>query len=385
MKTSVNQFVPNKFPFLFENKKITYKGKNLKTAYLIDLMHTLIVRKYFFNLTEMNLWSVILRQRYGTFYNRYVDWLIDHQILKIKSMWQAGAKSKTYKLILDFNRDQITRFKNTDKILLKKINKEKVILAPIYQTLVKDLYKIKLNYEDAKEHLTNEFGVGLLSLNKFNRNLLALDSIRDGEIYYCCDDYGRLHSNFTNLKKNLRNNFLRIDGEAVEFLDIKNSQPTFLAQMLINENAILTPELKSFIQHVKNGTFYSTFSELELSKQKVKNLVYQVLFGKNRAEDKSNTIFIKYWPELWQWIKDWKKTQSHYSVLSHNLQRVESELMYDKICTQVKQQLPNVTIFTVHDCIFFPESYKSIIQPIFDLHVDSVIKNLDKLLNSPVQ
>ena len=43
------------------------------------------------------------------------------------------------------------------------------------------------------------------------------------------DDFGRFHTNYTILKKEIRNNYLTISNEMLIEIDVKNSQPLFFA------------------------------------------------------------------------------------------------------------------------------------------------------------
>src|SRR5690606_28823161 len=106
------------------------------------------------------------------------------------------------------------------------------------------------------------------------------------------------------LKRSLRNNFLKIEGEKICELDIKNSQPLFLAKLIMKEqNGLLNEELQKFVKVCVNNKFYQSFDS-NISKTEIKRIVYQVFFGKNLLDD-NNLKFKKSWPILWQWIVDW--------------------------------------------------------------------------------
>lgn len=378
MRKSILQFCPNTYPHLLTQSKITYKDHVLKSSYLIDLMHTFIVRKYLHKRKNINLWSVILRKKYGTHYNYYIDWLIDHKIIVLKKKWKSGfnAKSKLYSLAIDVDNKNIVRYRNEDKFLLKKINKfekaEAEKNSPIYQAMIEDLKYINLDYVNAKEALDNEFACALTDEKSYFKNLISLESIKN-EVYYCTkDEYGRLHTNFTNLKKSLRNNFLKLNGKEISSLDIKNCQPKLLAKLILEKEKNLSKELQIFIERVKDGTFYSSFNYLDIPKDEIKQIVFQVFFGKNKNNN-NNKHFKETWPELWQWIVNLKKTKHNHAFLSHLLQKMESDLVYNKICTEIKSKMPNVPLFTVHDGLFFPKEYADKITPIFDKYESQII------------
>jgi hypothetical protein len=376
------QYFPKTFAHLIiQGKKIKYKDGFLKTSYILDLTHTFICRKFQHNISESNMWSVILRRRYGTHYNYYIDWLIDYKIIKLKSKWQAGIKAKTYTLVLNLTNEKTTRILNKDQILLRKNNNDELKeMSEIYTKMISDLSKVKVNFDKAIESLSNEYDVGLLDHRKYFKNIMALEQIVDKSIHAVKDDYGRLHTNFTTLKRSIRNNFLSLGDSEMSSLDIKNSQPQFLAKIILETEKKLSPELEKFINSVKEGNFYESFAALDMPRAKIKEMVYCVFFGKNimikketETKNKANQNFVQYWPELWNWIVNWKKNSGNYKTLSHNLQRRESDLIYNHICLEIKEKLPNIIIFTVHDSIFFPIENKEIIEEIF-------FRNMKKLI-----
>ena len=55
------QFLPREFEYLTKVKTIEYKEHNLKTDYLINIIHELVLKYYFTNEIKHNLWSLILK------------------------------------------------------------------------------------------------------------------------------------------------------------------------------------------------------------------------------------------------------------------------------------------------------------------------------------
>ena len=53
-------------------------------------------------------------------------------------------------------------------------------------------------------------------------------------------------------------------------------------------------------------------------------------------------------------------------ILSHNLQKSESNLIYNKIIKEVIEHIPDIKIVTVHDSIIFQKKYKDIVEVIFN-------------------
>lgn len=373
VKKSILQFCTTDYPYLFENKHVSYKKKLLKTSYIIDLMHTFLFRKYLYKKDTMHLWSVLLRKRYGTLYNYYVDWLLDHRIIELKKKWRSGHMSKLYKLTLNVDSKNVTRVYNYDKILLKKLNIFKKeyddTLTFVYKTLVDDLNKITIEYNDAKKELDEELKLGLITSDSHFKNLLSIESIKNNILYTSKDKFGRMHTNFTSLKRSIRNNFLKINGNEIDYLDIKNCHPKLLGKMLLNEE---NEELKLYVKSVKENVFYKSFDEFNLSKEQIKKMVFQVFYGKNR-NNKNNIFFKKKWPVLWQWIVFLKNKNNNSKYLCNLLQTSESNLIFNKICFKIKTEHPHIALFTVHDGVFFEKQYSNLIIPIFDKYENEII------------
>jgi len=228
------QFLPRTYKYWTETKKIEHKGYNLKTDYLINISHELILKYYFTNEVQHNLWSSILRRKYGKTYNIYIDYLVKCGFMNLVSNYYVGRKAKTYKLnITDLD---IIRHKATDNILLKKHKKEYLfrtftaqqetpIPLELRKPLIDDLYHVNIDYKKSFKWLENAKKNKTIELNKYFKNLSSIDGIESGHIFFKFDSYGRLHTNFTVLKKYIRNNYLTIDGESIEEIDVSNSQP----------------------------------------------------------------------------------------------------------------------------------------------------------------
>ena len=189
MINQIHQFIPQKYEYLTKTSKISYKDSSLKTAYLINIIHELILKHYFvedvelsvFNENNFNLWSLILRKKYGMDYSKYIDYLIEDGFITLVSNYYAGKKSKTYK-INPFDPDSIKECSIYDKILLKKYSKEFIeesitshnlspISPDIRKKLVDDIYKVKIDYKKSIEYLKSLKETKQIDSNKFYKNL----------------------------------------------------------------------------------------------------------------------------------------------------------------------------------------------------------------------
>ena len=387
-KIFLHQFIPKEFDYLTKIKKISYLGENLKTDYLINILNELITKFYFTDDIYFNLWSVILRKKYGANYNTYIQYLIDKGFISMTSNYYATKKAKTYKL--NINNLNVIRCKINDNILLKKYQKNYLLRSitnsdssPIdlnlRKLLVDDLYHVNINYSESINHINKLLEQKQIDLTKYYKNLSSIDSVNTGHVFFKFDSYGRMHTNFTILKKYIRQNFLTIDGQLTSEIDIKNSQPFFLVSILKKEigEENFNDEVKKYIDVVKNGLLYDelleNFPEQIHNRDEAKIIIYRVLFGNNSENRSENKLFRKLYPTVYNYIKEIKSMKNSYKELSHALQLVESQFIFGSVVKEIKEKFPHIRLFTIHDSIVFPEKYKEEVNIIFRKHLKNLI------------
>ena len=101
------------------------------------------------------------------------------------------------------------------------------------------------------------------------------------------------------------------------------------------------------------------------NKSEVKELTYKVLFGRNGVNSKADKMFSKLFPTIHNFIKLYKKEHGDYKVLAYDLQKLESNLIFNKIIRQIMTLYPEINLVTVHDSIIVPKSYKESVWAIF--------------------
>jgi len=378
------QFLPEKLDSESAVTTFEYSNKKLKSAYLIDIVHNLILKYYFRKDNHFRMSSLVLRDKYGFLYNYYMEYLKEKGIIEMISNYLVGKNVRIYKLSESIIDGKITRFKNEDKVLLKKY-KEAVsllddgdvltntILPEVKKKLVSDLFSVKIHGEKAIFFLDST----VQTADIYNKNVYSVQCISDGQIFYHFDNYGRMHTNFTILKSFIRKNCLSIDGDETYELDIKNSQPLFLNKIIESDGAEIVDqtEWELFKYLTKSGLFYQYIMDNSgiKDKEKIKKIIYKVLFGKNYSNS-SDKMFSKLFPTIHNFIKFYKKKHSNYKILSHKLQNLESNLIFNKIILEIMETNPEIKIVTVHDSIVFSKKWKNIVEEIF-------YKNLEKEFN----
>lgn len=394
-KKELVQFIPRKYEYLLKNEFIVYSGKTLKTAYFVNIINDILIKYYFHKNdlvdkeTNFNLWSVLLKKKYGMDYNYYINYLMDFDFMKIKSDYLQNVKARTFSLNLNsilFVRKVFIK----DKVMLKKASPEYLkntytefsnspIDINIRRKLVNDLFKIQLDTNKALKFLKNLKQNNIIDYNKFTSNYISIENISNENLFFKFDEYGRMHTNFTILKKEIRHNFIKINNEDICEIDIKNSQPLFLTILMKKEmrtSELFKKDVSHFIDLVNNHLLYEFIQDNKgfSDRKDAKLFFYKVFFGVNKDYTKDSKFFIETFPTVYNFIKNYKIKMKDYKELSHVLQRMESDFIFNKVIKDIMNRYPEITLFTIHDSICFQCRYRSIVEEIFNFHMNLLLK-----------
>ena len=379
------QFLPKSIEYLSKTKTIPYKGKNLKTAHIIDIIHNLLLKYYFKKDNIFNLYSVILKERYGYVYNYCIDYLVDNEFLSIIKEYKKGKNARIYRLNDKIINEDIYRFKNEDTRLINKYKKavsavdeednfdNNSILPEIKQKIIMDLFNVDIEYDKALFYLDNT----KQDNDSYNKNKYSLETIQDKQIFYHFDKYGRVHTNFTILKSFIRKNCLLINGEETYEIDLNNSQPLFLAKIIKEEGIFIdTHEFAIFCRLVYNGEFYQFLMDKFNIKEKkeCKELIYKTLFGRNKSK---NNPFADIFPSIYKFITDYKSEYGDYRLLSHRLQNEESNFIFNKVIKNLSIINPDISVITIHDSIIVPKKYSEFAENLLNSYLTQEFNFID--------
>lgn len=372
------QFLPQTLEDLSKHKTFNYKNQNLKVSYIVDIVHNLILKYYFKKENKFNLMSTILKEKYGHLYNYYIDYLVDNNILEMLVNYKAGRNARIYKINDKILKGPIKRYLNKDNILLKKYRnkvsqveeaglKNKMIDDDVKAKLVDDLFYIDIQFDRSIFYLDN---LNNQDIDIYNRNKYSVECISDKHIFYHFDNYGRMHTNFTILKSFIRKNCLLIDDEETYEIDISNSQPLFLTKIITDTDTkwVKEEEFELFKYLTLNGKYYQYVMDYlkTTDKGSVKEMTYKVLFGKNSSNSKADKVFQELFPSIHYFIKLYKREHKDYKILAYELQRAESNLIFNKIIKEIMIFYPEIKMVTVHDSIIIPIKYKDPVESIFN-------------------
>jgi hypothetical protein len=391
-KDFLYQYIPRGYLYLTTCDKIKYKDKILKSDYLIKIINDILM-KLIYNDTmdnKINLWSLILKENYGIYYNYYINYLMDINFMTLHSNYFTLKKSKTYIVNNEIIND-IVKVKITDNILLKKHNKytfDKFVTdcqksdlpIDVLKKLRGDLYKVDIDYQSSIKYMEDLKSNNKIDDYKYFKNIFTIKNIYNKNIYFINDDYGRIHTNYTILKRDIRKKYLTIDGLPVVEIDIKNSQPLFLGLLLSKHMDKNDLEYKNYISLVSNGIFYEYFldryGELFINRNDIKIMIYKVFYGKNNHKSKMNMLFKENFPLIYDFIKKYKENNKSYKSLSHTLQKTESDFLFKTVIKDIHDKFPHVTLITIHDSIMCSVKHEKEIKYIFNNHVNNLKRQL---------
>jgi len=211
----------------------------------------------------VRMYSPILQQRVSD-YSTYINWALDRQLIQCDGIYIKGSKSLAYRFnpnlgsklrmhslykknLLKANHrlgvckktinkyPELWKYHQLLEIDLQGVNLEiESLRTPtrlkIYKKKISDWTKQGLSESKIQEELDYWEG---LTLNSWR---IAAENIdRQAWLFKQDDKVGRLHTNLTGLKKELRKH-LTVKGKKLIAVDIKNSQPFFASTLFITEN-----------------------------------------------------------------------------------------------------------------------------------------------------
>lgn len=308
--------------------------------------------------------------------------------IDIDPQYFPGEKSRGYRLGPKL-RDATFRRHLTTAKLAKKLKRHKMYKKPrlpIHKYLYSWLTRLEVDHQAAMHSLKSR---GEL-IDKY----IALDMIADRQFYMVPDDYGRLHTNVSSLSRTLRP-FLHYGDDKLVLLDLKNSQPFFFSLLLLNyyannmsldsfysyntsekkrkgrrekvpaiticilsmlkRNSLvkmdLPQDVKDYILLTETGKLYEELVKVfdTSDREEAKTALFKwVLFCKPR-KNKYHSLFRDRFPSV-SGVIDALKEKDHRR-LSHHLQKCESAAMIHGVCGRLRDDFPDVPVWTIHDCV----------------------------------
>jgi len=121
-------------------------------------------------------------------------------------------------------------------------------------------------------------------------------------------------------------------------------------------------DVKQYIELSENGLIYEYLGDeinnelgidLRGNRKELKQVIFTVLFTGNQFIGQQDAgpkrIFKNRFPTVYEVFSLLKR--NYKEGLSILLQRIESYIVLDVICQRIRQERPDMPIFTIHDCI----------------------------------
>jgi hypothetical protein len=211
------------------------------------------------------------------------------------------------------------------------------------------------------------------------------------------DDFGRIHTNLTNLLKILRQ-YLAVDGERLVNVDISEAQPLFMglalagvesgeqadgqgqeaggreggkregrcgAPLHMMDNTMmdkdtllgggfdrerLPADLRRYIELCEARGLYQTVADcLGKTRDEAKHSVMVVFFDKPWHHNAVTAALDQLFPNVMEAMRRMK--QGNYPRLAHFAQRIESAFMFGRVVPRIMALRPDLFVSTIHDSI----------------------------------
>ena len=174
----------------------------------------------------------------------------------VTAVYRAGVRSQAYRILSPYDRARLVCRQITDPGLRHNIRKwcaertglmwqriqrhETLVDAAVCSHLWRNLQRIQI---DAKIDFGESFHPSYQ---------IAVEHIQEREFWFTVDDYGRVHTNVTNLPKALRH-FLAVDGKRLVDVDVSESQPLFLGVAIARFNSRQTETVQRGARGTEGG------------------------------------------------------------------------------------------------------------------------------------
>ncbi len=339
----------------------------------------------------ITLSSAILERKYGKQYTLLVKYLENNSFISLFRNHLNTLSEKRCRLY-KINRGIVTKHKNirytnyggnswdgVPKLIRLYQNAEpytsKIIYKKVQEKLLSNLKAITIDYPSAIQELEKSYDLTNEDENKkYQKNVIAVENINNNQIYFTFDKYGRVHTNLTTLKKEIRQKHILIENQPIAECDIPNSQPLFLAKLISDSGYEIDDSIRKFFDDVIEGRFYEQLGDVN-DKKTVKKTVFGLLFGRYCTMK----AFKDHYPGVVAFIKKYKKQKGKfdrdsYKKLSHKLQQLESEFIFNKVCNDLSNR--KVKYFTVHDSICVAISNEEILKEVFNRHLNELKESI---------
>lgn len=328
--------------------------------------------------------------------------LEEHGLIECDESYLAGKSSMSYRTGPALEHASWRRYDCIGKRMKKRFSKFRDAVTspvgfaePVHEHLAGWCRQVTVDGAAAAAVVEGfrDVPLGKRKIPKHELAAFQVDAITRGLLHLTVCKFGRFHTNFSNLCQELRS-CLRYQGRPLAEIDVRNSQPFFLAGLILEEwsrenwgkgegnrgkqtgrkgdtkslwfGRGIPEDLGLFVEDACLGRFYERFAEVaDVSRDQAKTETFLVLFGKTLLMEHTavGRAFRGVYPTASQLLKAIKMGQG-FRWVACELQRRESALVIGSVCERLRRDYPHVCVITVHDSIATPPEHLSLVEGI---------------------
>ncbi len=397
--------VPEQIEELLKTHPVNHpniKDLGVQKEYLLWFLHIVYMGTIEYKFEEAEQIKINNRtiKEYDFRGERFFKWLEINGFI-ISTGYSAGHSCKRYRLAKKF---KFMGYRISTPHLIRKIYRlrskraNKIKNDPLLGKLFEKMNGVKL--KPGAREFAKSLNHGCLHSEMIKLDVIDSMSLEDGYWLTQGKNSNRVFSPLTNLKKELREQYLTIDGEDPAELDIQCCQPRLMLFMLKNGWLTDPKNFKSVSGNQPNGIFsYDIQSELpefeklfapgadfynfileeyqkkltenqkkikfnrDLNRKGFKKIFMCWLFSEPKEMNKTiSKVFKDHFPNILKLIEEFKTKGK--KTLPALLQSLEAKIIFEEICPKLFGE--TFCFFTVHDSIIFPKSKELIVRSIWD-------------------
>lgn len=356
-------------------------------------------------------------------YKQYMRYLIENGIIECNGKYVPGDRSKGYRFTASYGNSPIVMVAITKRTLIKSIRSKDNWMRNMqakYDFLNRWFDdKLSIDYDAAmkkNEELKQEdLRTGNANAYlRFNASQANIFRIKERDYTFHCDyTAGRIHTNLTALKKELRP-YVKYDGKVLASLDVVASQPFLIGNLLLSpgfiergsrdtityyslwasiREALDLAEIRKQYDSLGNDAilfmedcsqdFYTAFlnriklsgTEMYLDRDTVKQATYLILYSKNGYFSQEGALFKRIFKAIYPTVYSLLET---YKIRTHKalpvlLQHIEAQVMLSGVARSISKRKREMCLYSIHDSLVVPATEIDSCKEIFDEEYSSRI------------